>query len=92
MYLIFAFDNYYPFGGMDDYKGSAEDINEAIELIREHLKTNDEAQLVQIIDRKLVEIGQVSYASFIDAIGVNGWLRELQKLDKCHNIKDIRCK
>ena len=61
MYLIFHYANYYPYGGMGDYKG--------------------EVDVCTITDGKLVMIGNVSN-SIIDAIGVGGWLRELQKKEQ----------
>jgi hypothetical protein len=82
MYLIFHYLNYYPYGGMGDYKGEANSVDELITSIRESLKNYDEVDVCTINDGKLSMIGNVTDISFLDAIGVDGWLRELQKKEE----------
>jgi len=38
MYLVFAYDDYYPSGGMDDLKLHTRDFNEVADFINKHLE------------------------------------------------------
>jgi hypothetical protein len=80
MYLIFAYLHYYPNGGYDDLKDQVENLDKAIELIRGYCDHYDMVELCQIKDGKLEVLGYTRL--FIDAIGVGGWLRELQKQEQ----------
>ncbi|UVD36604.1 hypothetical protein RCXUPER_186 [Rhodobacter phage RcXuper] len=48
-YITFSGDNYYPFGGWSDMKGSASSIAAA-----KRLATGDWAQVVDVRERKVV--------------------------------------
>jgi hypothetical protein len=54
-YMLFSGNQYYPAGGMDDFRGSFDTIDEAKSYIKYDL-VNDWYQLYDIIECKLVDI------------------------------------
>ena len=59
-YLVFAGDKHYPFGGMEDYKGDCDSMEEARKLIKEIIEENSlfkgGAEWWQIVDYKSMEV------------------------------------
>ena len=53
-YLVFTFPTYYPGGGMIDYAGDADTIEDAIEIVR-NSEWGDHYQIVHHSDMKIVE-------------------------------------
>lgn len=56
MYLLFAFYNYYPEGGWNDYQGNFDSLDEAT-AVGNHLleeRDADEYQIVGLLTRKVV--------------------------------------
>ena len=67
-YLLFSGDNYYPSGGISDYKGDFDSLDEAVTAFengyysewdtdREHVRYNDWYQVVQSNDMSEVTSG-----------------------------------
>ena len=55
MYYVFAWDTYYPGGGLNDYVASYEDIDDA-EAYGKRLKHKDMVQIVKVSGSRLVEV------------------------------------
>jgi hypothetical protein len=53
-YILFAFWNYYPTGGMDDMVNSFDTQQEAEDYIRELKHSYDEYQIFDTLSRKVI--------------------------------------
>lgn len=54
-YLVFKFYDYYPGGGWNDFKGSFDSLEEAIQEAKVDRKDYDYCQIVDINDGSVVE-------------------------------------
>lgn len=53
-FFLFAYDTYYPGGGLSDYVGSYAAVEEARDAYAE--RSNDYGEIVQVVDGNLVEV------------------------------------
>jgi hypothetical protein len=56
-YFLFAYDGYYPGGGMSDYQGSFKTIEAATEHVRQKCANYEYIELAAIVEDELTEIG-----------------------------------
>lgn len=60
-FFLFAYDDYYPGGGMSDYKGAFPAIDDALQVVRDSAFGHyDNISLVAIVDGELTWIGAIN--------------------------------
>lgn len=71
-YLLFTFDGYYPSGGWNDFQGSFDSIEEAVEFMQ-NLR-DDYAQIADIETNRIVEsYDKISSYEFVNNQYIYKW-------------------
>jgi hypothetical protein len=65
-FLVFAGDGYYPCGGFNDYKGTADTLDEAKELLRLFFKDNSWGTWSHVVDLVTGEKKEFRTSDFSD--------------------------
>ena len=78
-FLVFAYDQHYPYGGMGDYKGTFVSIQEASALINSLKRPN-----YAYLDRFCYLYEEAQVVRLVNGVPVEKWLVEL-----CDNVPPV---